>query len=118
MRRILLPVVAGVFFAEAAGAQGIRYTRPSVGLKGFRNGYYSTPERDAAGQLRDTGESEPAHGAVGDEAGLSDGADLGQRAARLAMRRLGIAVALLVSAAACGQASSAETVVVKYRGPQ
>jgi hypothetical protein len=42
MRRIVVAVVTGLLVAETAGAQGIRYTRPSVGVNGFRNGYYST----------------------------------------------------------------------------
>jgi hypothetical protein len=37
-----MAVGAGLLLAGSAEAQGIRYTRPSVGLKGFRNGYYST----------------------------------------------------------------------------
>lgn len=37
-----MAVSAGHFLAGCASDQGIRYTRPSVGINGFRNGYYST----------------------------------------------------------------------------
>jgi hypothetical protein len=65
MRRIFA-VVAWMLVAQAAGAQGIRYTGPSVGLNGFRNGYYSTrPNGTRLDNWSTRGNTNPFTGARG-----------------------------------------------------